>query len=76
MMWMILFVMGTADPFTPHTLQFETHQACVDYVNNPANSDRLAIEVIDQAGFNDELVAVLCLHESEVHKRTKKESNT
>lgn len=66
---MIFFIMGTAQPFAIPSIEFESRNECVDYVNNPANSDRLAIEVIDQAGFNDNIEAVLCLHKGEIKKR-------
>ena len=50
------------------TLEFEDYNQCVKYVNNPNNASRLAIEVIDVAGFNDELLAVVCLPENEVRE--------
>jgi hypothetical protein len=66
MKWLIVFFMMYSDPFTPWSLEFETRNECVDYVNNPSNASRLAIEVIDVVGFNDGITAVVCLPESEV----------
>ena len=55
--------MVETQPFEIPILKFETKNECVDYVMNPLNSDRLAIEVIAKAGFNNEISAVLCLPE-------------
>jgi len=49
-------------------LPFDNRNECVAYVNDPSNSSRLAIEVIDIAGFKDEILAVACLPESEIPK--------
>ena len=65
--------MAIADPFIIPTLEFGSKQECVKYVMNPANSDRLAIEVIAKAGFNDQITAVLCLPETQnIVKKDKK----
>ena len=60
--------MSIAGPFDIPYLEFETRNECVDYVNDPNNASRLAIEVIDVAGFNDRLLAVVCLPENEVRE--------
>ena len=60
--------MSIAGPFDIPYLEFETRNECVDYVNDPNNASRLAIEVIDVAGFNDQLLAVVCLPENEVRE--------
>jgi len=64
MNWLIVITMAIAEPFAIPILEFSTKNECVDYVMNPANSDRLAIEIIGKAGFNDEIIAVLCLPET------------
>ena len=69
MKWLIVFYMSTAQPFYAPSLEFDTRNECVDYVNNPSHASRLAIEVIDVAGFNDELLAVVCLPENEVREQ-------
>ena len=66
MTWFVVFFMATIDPFAVKTLKFETRNECVDYVNNPSNSSRLAIEVIAKAGFNDDILAVVCLPENDI----------
>ncbi len=66
MTWFIVFFMASVDPFAVKTLEFETKNECVDYVNNPSNSNRLAIEVIDKAGFNDEILHVVCLPKNDI----------
>lgn len=66
MTWFIVFFMSVADPFAVKTLEFNTRNECVEYVNDPSNSDRLAIEVIDAAGFNDEIFVVACLPEYDI----------
>ena len=60
--------MAAAGEFAVPTLEFDTYNQCVEYVNDPSKSSRLAIEVIDVAGFNDELLAVVCLPENEVRE--------
>ena len=57
--------MAVADPFIIPILEFDSKDECVKYVMNPTNSDRLAVEVIGKAGFNDEITAVLCLPETQ-----------
>ena len=64
MNWLIVITMATAQPFSVPILEFNSKEECVKYVMNPDNSDRLAIEVIAKAGFNDEITAVLCLPET------------
>lgn len=66
MKWLIVFYMAAAEPFSVNTLEFESRNLCVDYVNNPSNANRLAIEVISIAGFNDTIQAVVCLPENEI----------
>lgn len=60
--------MAGVEPFAVPTLEFATRNDCVDFANNPSNSSRLAIEVIDRAGFNDTILAVACLSEYDVPK--------
>ena len=68
MKWLIVFYLSVAGEFSVPTLEFENYNQCVEYVNDPNNASRLAIEVIDVAGFNDELLAVICLPENEVRE--------
>jgi hypothetical protein len=76
MKWLIVFYMSVAGPFDIPYLEFETRNECVDYVNDPDNASRLAIEVIDVAGFNDQILAVVCLPENEVRENINEtESN-
>ena len=65
MKFLIIITMAVADPFIVPILEFGSKDECVDYVMDPANSDRLAVEVIAKAGFNDEITAVLCLPETQ-----------
>lgn len=65
MSFIIIVTMALADPFIIPILEFASKDECVDYVMNPSNSDRLAVEVIAKAGFNDEITAVLCLPENQ-----------
>ena len=65
MKFLIIITMAVADPFIVPILEFSSKDECVDYVMDPANSDRLAIEVIGNAGFNDQITAVLCLPETQ-----------
>ena len=74
MIWMILVGMAIGEPFAIPILEFETQNECIEYVNNPENSDRLAIEVIAQAGFNDTITEVSCLHKGDIHKRIGQET--
>lgn len=74
MKWLIVFAMMEADPFAIKTLQFETKNECKQYINNPANSDRLAIEVIDVAGFNDTIVNVACMPANKITKEMLNET--
>jgi|TARA_R100000030_G_scaffold97755_1_gene86968 hypothetical protein len=74
MIWMIFVGMAIGEPFAIPILEFETQNECIEYVNNPENSDRLAIEVIAQAGFNDTITEVSCLHKGDIHKRIGQET--
>jgi hypothetical protein len=76
MKWLIVFAMMEADPFAIKTLQFETQNECKQYINNPANSDRLAIEVIDVAGFNDTIVNVACMPANRITKEILNEAQS
>jgi len=66
MKWLILFIVTTSDPFVVKTLEFESGNECTEYVNNPNNASRLAIEVIDVAGFNAKIESIMCLPENKV----------
>ena len=68
MKWFIVFVMLEANPFAVMTLPFDTQNECKSFINNPVNADRLAIEVIAEAGFEDEIIAVACLPNSNIPK--------
>jgi len=68
MIWMIFVAMTNADSFAIPILEFETKNKCIEYVNNPVNSDRLAVEVIAVAGFNAQITEVSCLHKSAIQK--------
>ena len=74
MIWMIFVGMTIGEPFAIPILEFETKNECIEYVNNPENSDRLAVEVIAVAGFNDTITEVSCLHKGEIHKRIGQET--
>ena len=50
---------------------FEHEDACVNYVNNPAHYDTLAIEIIAVAGFNDPVTGIVCLPENRIDRRRK-----
>ena len=68
MKWFIVFVMLEADPFAVMTLPFDTQNECKSFINDSVNADRLAIEVIAKAGFEDEIIAVACLPNSNIPK--------
>ena len=74
MKWLIVFVMLEAEPFAVKTLPFETQNECKAYINDPANSSRLAIEVIDVAGFNDTIVNVACMPANKITKEMLNET--
>jgi hypothetical protein len=74
MKWLIVFVMLEAEPFALKMLPFETQKECKAYINDPANSDRLAIEVIDVAGFNDTLLDVACMPANKITKEMLNET--
>jgi hypothetical protein len=74
MSWLIVFVMLEAEPFALKTLPFETQNECKAYINDPANSDRLAIEVIDVAGFNDTILNVACMPANKITREMLNET--
>ena len=74
MIWMIFVAITNAESFAIPILEFETKNECIEYVNNPENSDRLAVEVIAVAGFNDTITEVSCLDKKEIHKRIGQET--
>lgn len=76
MKWLIVFVMLEAEPFAVKSLPFETQNACKAYINNPANSDRLAIEVIDVAGFNDTILDVACMPANKITREMLNETKS
>lgn len=76
MKWLIVFVMLEAEPFAIKTLPFETQNECKSYINDPANSDRLAIEVIDVTGFNDTIVNVACMPANKIPKEILNETQS
>ena len=69
MNWLILFTMSVAEPFAIERLQFSTELECLKYINNPSNSSTLAIEVIDVAGFNDDILDVQCVPDYKIEKK-------
>ena len=76
MKWLIVFVMLEAEPFAIKTLPFETQNECKAYINDPANSSRLAIEVIDVAGFNDTILDVACMPANKITKEILNETES
>ena len=76
MKWLIVFAMMEADPFAIKSLKFDTQNECLQYINSPANSDRLAIEVIDVAGFNDTIVNVACMPANKITKEILNETKS
>ena len=74
MKWLIVFVMLEAEPFAIKTLPFETQNQCKAYINDPANSSRLAIEVIDVAGFNDTILDVACMPANKITREILNET--
>lgn len=76
MKWLIVFVMLEADPFAIKTLPFETQNECLQYINDRANSPRLAIEVIGVAGFNDTIVDVACMPANKITKEILNETKS
>ena len=71
---MIVFVMLYTDPFAVKSLQFDTQNKCLAYINDPKNSNRLAIEVIDIAGFNDTLLNVACMPDTQLTREMLNET--
>jgi len=63
-----------ADPFAIKSLQFDTQNECKAYINDPANSSRLAIEVIDVAGFNDTILNVACMPANKITREMLNET--
>jgi len=63
-----------AEPFAIKTLPFETQNECKAYINDPTNSDRLAIEVIDVAGFNDTILNVACMPANKITREMLNET--
>ena len=76
MKWLIVFVMLEAEPFALKMLPFETQNECKAYINDPANSDRLAIEVIDVAGFNDTILEVACMPANKISREMLNETES
>ena len=76
MKWLIVFIMLEAEPFALKMLPFETQNECKAYINDPANSDRLAIEVIDVAGFNDTIVNVACMPANKITREMLNETES
>ena len=74
MKWLIVFVMLEAEPFAVKSLPFETQNECKAYINDPANSSRLAIEVIDVAGFNDTILDVACMPANKITREMLNET--
>jgi len=74
MKWLIVFVMLEAEPFAVKGLPFETQNECKAYINDPTNSDRLAIEVIDVAGFNDTILDVACMPANKITREMLNET--
>jgi len=74
MKWLIVFAMLEADPFAIKSLQFDTQNECKAYINDPANSSRLAIEVIDVAGFNDTILNVACMPANKITREMLNET--
>ena len=68
MKWLIFFIMANTDPFVVKTLEFNTMNECIDYVNDLSNANTLAIEVIAKAGINDTILSVACLTEEKIRK--------
>ncbi len=59
-MWIILYTVLNAGTLKVDTLSFDTRNQCIDYVNDPSNSNRLAIEIISKVGFEDPLLQIGC----------------
>ena len=76
MKWLIVFTMLEAEPFAVKSLPFETQNECKAYINDPANSSRLAIEVIDVAGFNDTLLDVACMPANKITREMLNETES
>ena len=74
MKWLIVFTMLEAEPFALKSLPFETQNVCKAYINDPANSSRLAIEVIDVTGFNDTILDVACMPANKITREMLNET--
>ena len=59
-MWIILYTVLNSGIHKVDTLTFDTRNQCIDYVNDPSNSNRLAIEIISKVGFEDPLLEIGC----------------
>ena len=68
MKWFIVFVMVEANPFAVMSLPFDTQNECKGFINDPVNADRLAIEVIAKAGFEDKITVIACLPNNKIPK--------
>ena len=68
MSWVILFTMTIAEPFAIERLKFSYENQCLEYLTNPSNASTLAIEVIERAGFNDEILDVQCVPDYKIKK--------
>lgn len=68
MNWLILFTMTMAEPFAIERLKFNSENECLKYLKNPSNASTLAIEVIDIAGFNDDILDVQCVPNYKIKK--------
>lgn len=73
MTWFIVFFMANTEPFAVRSLEFDNRNECVFYVNDESNASRLAIEVIDKAGFNDDILTIACLPEHDIPEEKTQE---
>ena len=60
--------MTIAEPFAIERLKFSYENQCLEYLTNPSNASTLAIEVIERAGFNDEILDVQCVPDYKIEK--------
>lgn len=74
MNWLIVFTMLQADPLVLNRLQFDNELECLEYVNDAGNASTLAIEVIEHAGFNDEILDVQCVLETKIEREKEYEA--
>jgi hypothetical protein len=66
MKWLILVLLTKGEPFTIPIQEFESEDACYEYINSKENYPTIAIEVIAVAGFNDPVNDIKCLPENRV----------